>query len=1043
MIYFLQKKSTYFNCRNLKNANILCAIFRFRSTIPYPDKGILWKLVMLLFLMGSNLFVQAATSSKNIAPPVTIKGKITDGNNQPVPGVSIKLKGTSLGTVTNAQGEYSLSVSAADGILQISFIGYVTQEISINSRTEINVVLKESSKDLNEVVVVGYGTQKKVNLTGAVSSVSGSDISIKPVGQASAALEGEVAGVTVKQSSGRPGGDAGSINIRGIGTLSNSSPLILIDGIEGSIDDIDPNIIESVSVLKDAASASIYGSRAANGVMLITTKRAKGGRLSLTYNNYVGWQKPTNMPDVADALTHMNLLNEAYVNTGKTPLYSNALIQQYQAQNGVSSDQYPNTNWQKATLTGSGIEQSHFLTVNGGSEKVKMLASVGYFDQQGVIPNSGFKRLTLRNNADITISDKLSVKFDLQFTNEQAIEPAAGSGTIFNEIDGIPANQIGVNSNGSWGVGWNGLNPIAQSQDGGTNKTTTPIGSLNATINYKPLSWLNAEFTAGPKYAESDGYNFNKSVQTYLPNGQASFISPALSSLTESNSKSIYNTFRALVTLQKTYKGHEGKLLLGASDEDYHNDYFSAYRDTYILPDYPVINAGSAANQQTAGTSEAWALRSYFGRLNYDYKQKYLLELNGRYDGSSRFTAQHRWAFFPSASAGWRVSEENFMQPLKSVFDDLKIRASWGKLGNQNIGTYPSATSVVLGTSDLGKQIVNIAALNTLANSDITWETTEMSDVGVDMTLFKNFTVTADYYYRKTTGILLTLNIPLILGLYAPTQNAGVVTNQGWELAFGYKNHIDNFRFGINANLSDVNNRVVDIHGISETSLTVNREGYSIGSILGYQADGYFKDAADVASHAKQFGNVAPGDIKYVDQNGDGVINAKDLVILGGTIPRYTYGANLTGSYKGFDFNIFLQGVGKANGYLTGPGFTPFAVVNYGGTALNMYTNSWTPQNTNAPFPRLTFGETNNSQNSSFWVKNAAYMRVKNIQLGYTLPTAVSSKLGVKSLRVFANGSNLFTADSFWKGFDVESPAGQINSYPQVKVYSFGVNVNF
>jgi TonB-linked SusC/RagA family outer membrane protein len=976
-------------------------------------------------------------------PSFLIKGKVTDTLGVPIPGVNIKLKGTTTGTTTDTDGNYSISAPDGNGSLIFSYLGFNAQEVEINGRNTISIQLREKASALNEVVVVGYGTQKKVNLTGAVSVLTGKDIETRPVGQTSAALEGLAPGVTVTQSSGRPGGDAGTIRIRGVGTTGVSDPLVLIDGIEGTMNNIDANIIESISILKDAASSSIYGSRAANGVILITTKRGSGKKISISYNSYAGWQKPTNMPDVVNALDHMLLMNEAYTNVGRTQLYSNDLIEQYRAQNGTSSDKYPNTNWQKEVLTGSGFQQSHFLTVNGGSENIKVLTTVGYFDQKGIIENSGYRRYTVRNNTDVTFSKKLSLKFDLQFVNAITKEPAIGTGNVFNYMDGIPANQLAKNSNGTWGIGWNGLNPVAASVDGGTNQTTSPSGIINASLNYHPVSWLTAEFTIAPKLGESIGKNFNKSIQTYYPDGTIGYKSPALTSLTESNSRSIYNNMRATLTADKGFGAHTLKVLVGASQEDYHNDYISTFRDTYILPNYPVINAGSAVNQQTTGTSEEWALRSFFGRINYDYKQKYLLEVNGRYDGSSRFSTGNKYAFFPSASAGWRISQENFMQPFKHVVDELKLRASWGRLGNQNIGTYPFVTSVDLGSGTLGKQIVNIAALNNLANSDISWETTEMSDIGVDMVLFSNLTISADYYVRKTKDILLTLNVPLIIGLSAPFQNAGVISNRGWDLAIGYKGSINEFKFGINVNLSDVINKVVDMRGISENRLQVSREGYAYNSIYGLQTEGFFKDAQDVANHAKQFGTVAPGDLKYKDQNNDGVINDNDKVVLGSVIPRYTFGVNFNSTYKGIDLSFLLQGVGKGNSYLYGPGIMPFSVGNLGGTILEPNKDRWTPETPNAKYPRLAFGESNNEQNSSFWMKDASYVRLKNVQLGYTFPGSISGLAGIKKLRVYVNGSNLFTLDKFWDGFDVESPVGTVSVYPQVKVYSFGLSANF
>lgn len=981
-----------------------------------------------------------------------VGGTVTDAAGMPMAGVGVKVKESNTGTVTDRAGRYVIEAIRGNNLI-FSYIGYVSQEILVGNQTSINVKMLEEHAELTEIVVIGYGTQKKVNLTGAVSMVSGKDLAARPMGQTSAALQGMAPGVTIRQSSGRPGGDGGNIRIRGIGTLSTAdpngltgaNPLIMIDGIEGSINNIDPNLIESISILKDAASSSIYGSRAANGVILVTTKRATGDLISIAYNNYIGWQDPTNMPKLVNALDYMLLINEAYTNTGRTPLYADALIQKYREQNGVNSDLYPNTDWQKETLTGSGLQQSHFLTVQGGTQKVKLLGSFGFFDQKGIIENSGFKRYTIRNNADITFSDKLKARIDLQFVNTITTDPAATANEIFQWLNGLPANLIGINESGQWGVGWNGNNPISASKDGGTKKTRAPFGSINAIINYKPAEWLEAEVAYSPKYALSSDKNFKKAIQSYLPNGSASFLTPQLTSLTHAQTQSFFNNIRATVTASKNLSEHSLKLLLGGSREDYYAEWISAFRDTYILPGYPILDGGSALNQQAKGSAEEWALQSLFSRFNYSYQGKYLLELNARYDGSSRFSDGNKYGFFPSASAGWRISEEGFFSGLKNTINEAKLRLSWGRLGNQNIGTYPSVTSLVFESTAMGKQIVNTAALNDMANKDISWETTEEKNIGLDLTVFKNLSITADYYQRRTRDILLLLDIPLIIGLKKPNQNAGTVDNKGWELGMAYKGNVKDFNYNLSVNLSDVKNTVVDMKGINQSvNLTVNREGYSILSLFGYEAQGLFSSDAEVAAHAKQFGTVKAGDIKYKDQNRDGLINESDKIIIGSTIPRFTFAANLAASYKGFDISLLLQGVGKANGYVNGPGVLPFNVGGaLGGTIREENKDRWSAQNPNAKYPRLAFGESNNEQASSFWLRDASYLRVKNIQLGYTLPASLGKKLSVNRLRVFANGSNLASFDRFLSGYDVEAPIGGGNIYPQVKLYSFGLEVTF
>ncbi|MGF6847317.1 TonB-linked SusC/RagA family outer membrane protein [Chitinophaga sp. W3I9] len=977
------------------------------------------------------------------SPAKTITGIVTDSAGVGLPGVTVGIKGTTKGVLTDENGKFSLPNVTDQDVLSISSIGYLTKQQPVKGEKFFRIPLSVTPAALTEVVVVGYSTQKKVNLTGAVATVSGEVLAARPVGQTAAGLQGTMPGVTITQGNGKPGGDGGTVRVRGWGTLKNPDPLVLIDGVEGSINNIDPNVIASVSVLKDAASAAIYGSRAANGVILVTTKRGKSNKLSINYNNYVGWQKPTNLPALTNALDYMLLANEAYKNSGRSPLYSDALLEKYRQQGNGSSDSLPNTDWQKAVLTGSGFQQSHFLTVNGGTDKVKMLVSLGYFDQKGLMDNNEFKRLTIRSNTDIIFSKKLNMQFDLQYISPVTTEPATGADVIFAYMNNISPNQLAVNANGTRGEGWVGINPAAAASEGGLNRVSAPWGSLNTSINYQPVEWLTASFNIAPKYVQTYTNKFNKVVQTYHPDGTPSYKFPPVSTLDVSSQRQFYNNMRGTLTFQKKYGVHDLKVLGGVEQNSYRQDRFTAYRDNYVLPDYPILNAGAATNMNNGGAGEEWALRSFFGRINYNYKEKYLLEVNTRYDGSSRFAEGRKWGVFPSASAGWRISEEAFMASLKPVVNELKLRASWGRLGNQNIGTYPSATVVNLSSYTMGGQIIGAAALDSLANKNITWESTEMSDIGFDVTLFSHLSITGDYYVSKTKDILLLLNIPLITGLTAPYQNAGKVSNKGWELGINYDGRIRDFKYNIGVNVSDVKNKVVDMHGINQSAVTVSREGYPVNSIFGLEAEGFFQNADEVAKHATQFGTVAPGDIKYKDQNGDGIINENDKVIIGNTIPRYTYGVSLNASWKGFDLSAFLQGVGKVDGLIYGAGIMPFYVSSVGGTAQERFKDYWTPEHKDAAFPRLVFGGTNNQQISSFWMKSAAYLRLKNLQLGYTLPANLVKSMRINSLRVFVNGSNLFTSSKFWPGYDVETAVGVADNYAIVKVYSFGVNVNF
>ena len=983
-------------------------------------------------------------SSKETLQQKKITGTITDGSTgEPIVGANIIIEGTTIGTTTDIDGKFTLDINKDNAILIISFLGYNTERVAFTGQSNLSVQLIPDIKSLEEVVVVGYGTQKKVNLTGSVSTVNNDDLAKKQVGQTSMALQGIVPGVTVTQRSGQPGRDGGSIRIRGIGTLGDSNPLVLMDGVETSINNIDPNEIETMSVLKDAASAAIYGSRAANGVILITTKRAKANTFSINYNTYIGWQQPTDLPKIVNAVDHMEMINEAYVNVGRTPLYSQDYINEYKTLGPTNRDKYPDTDWQKLTVTENGFTQNHYLGLNAGGDKVRVLGSFNYIDQDGIIANTNFKRYNFRLNSDIQLNKKFSSSFDLSLRRTNLTEPSSGTGYIFHWMRRIPANQGGVLSNGKYGEGWNGDHPLARAKDGGLNTEEAMSAIMNFTLKYKPTEWLTAMVNYAPKYNEPHYKSFSNIIQTYKADLSPSYAVPAKNSLNESFSREWYNNLSATITADKTFADtHQLTFLAGFQQEDFVNSNISAYREVFLLPEYQMINSGNRLNEKTGGSGSHWALRSVFGRLTYNFNQKYLFEANARYDGSSRFAKGNRYSFFPSVSAGWRISEEEFMKLYSNTITNLKLRASWGQLGNQNIGLYPYASFVNIGGSNylFGDLVTTGASLNDMANSKIKWETTEASDIGLDLSLWSKLTVTADYYYRKTNDILLRLDVPQMIGLTAPYQNAGVVENKGWELSVNYHNNIGDFTYDITANLSDVKNKIVDMKGINKTGLQVNLEGNPMSSLYGYQAVGYFKDAEDVAHSAKQFGTVAPGDIKYQDMNGDSIINNLDQKVLGSVIPRYTYSLNVDLGYKGFDFSMFIQGVGEANGYLYGQGIMPF---NMGGTVQEQHKDHWTPDNTDAKFPRFAFNEINNEQNSSFWMKDASYLRLKNIQVGYSLPKSVLQKVSIQNLRIYVSGQNLFTFDKFWDGYDVEAPVSDGGWYPQLKIYSVGLDVKF
>jgi TonB-linked SusC/RagA family outer membrane protein len=1007
--------------------------------------------IALLLALSQQLFAQQRI-------PVT--GVVSDAQGQPLEGVSVTIgKSSSATTTTDASGKFRVELNSASTLV-FSLVGYNRQEVPVTNSQPLKITLTSLVSDLEEIVVVGFGTTKKVNLTGAVTAVSGEEVAKRQVGQTSMALQGMAPGVTITQGSGQPGVDGGTIRIRGIGTLNNSNPLVLVDGVVMSLDNIDVSSIESISVLKDAASSAIYGSRAANGVILVTTKRGKSGQFSFSYDTYVGKQQPTDLPRMVGGLDHMNLINEAHVNVGRSPLFPQEYITNYIANKATDPDKYPDVDWQNELLQGSGIMQNHALGITGGTDKLQFFGSFGYLNQDGIIDRVNYQRYFFRLNTNVQINPKLRGSFDLfvrnnnrrsvtnsgPFTGPGALSASTSSGLIFGLMNKLPATQAARYTNGLFAEGQNGANPLAIIENGGWwQETSTPIAG-NFALEYKPLKSLTARVAYAPNYAQPLTRSFNNVVKTYDANGTLRFSVPGINELNEDAGNDRSDQIEATLNFSKELGKHSLSALAGYQYLTGRNSGFNAFRDNFLFPDYTVLSAGSSTNMRNGGSASDWTLISYFGRVGYNYLGRYLAEANIRYDGSSRFAQGNKWGVFPSFSAGWRLSEESFMAGTRSYLDDLKLRVSWGRLGNQEIGSnYPFAPTVSLDPKYISEDAVrNGAAIMSLANTAISWETTEMTNFGLDMRLFKDFSVTFDYYRKITRGILLELSIPKTMGVGAPFQNAGVVENNGWDLQLDYAKKIGAFRYSATATLSDVLNKVVDIKGIQQTGTIVNREGYPINSLFLLRSQGLLS-SADFGSdgaylHAKpQFGVVAPGDIRYLDIDNNNIVNNNDREVLGSTIPRYSYSLNLSVGYGAFDLSGLLQGVGKRDGYLSGSAITPFLL---GGTAYEYQKDRWTPETPNAVLPRFAFGESHNTQNSDFWMRSAAYLRVKNLQLGYTVPKSILQRIGVQGARLYVSGENLFTFDGFWPGWDPEISANSNGAYyPQVSTYTIGLNL--
>jgi len=1011
--------------------------------------------LLLLFTAG---FLPSLVNAQN----QPLKGQVVDSKGQSLPGVSVQVKDTKIATVTNGDGRFELQVPKPNAVLVFKFIGFNTKELNANAGTALKVVLEESNEQLGEVVVVGYGTQKKVTLTGSVSVIDGKSLTNRQVGSASLALQGAAPGVSIRQQSGVPGGDGGGISIRGIGSINaGSNPLVLVDNVEMSLDAIDPNSIESISVLKDAAASAIYGSRAANGVILVTTKRGAKG-VKVNYSGYVTKQEVIDLPVKVNALDHMKLWDVAQVNSGLPP----AFTQQIADYERLGPDNFSrfNTDWKKLVLTNNGMMQNHNINVSAGTDKIKMFASGGFLKQNGLTANTDFNRKDLRFNTDVALTDKLSASMDLVLNKSERTWPGNNSATgIIRYMIGLPATAPGRYDGGQWGEGWSNTNPAAQAEDGGFDKLFSDSRIISGTLTYKPIDGLELLASYSANNAESQNRKLQGQYDIYVAdvaNNKLNFarVWPANNGLTDNTSRSDRNLFRTQATYTKNFGDHQVKLLGGFSTETYKINNVNAFRQNLISEELPYLNAGDAIGQTLSGGASELNMASAYSRINYNYKEKYLLEVNGRFDASSRFIKENWWKLFPSMSAGWRISNEDFWKGLSDKINEAKIRVSYGELGNQairrnNVEDYYPTKLTYGGTFPyyFNNVINNGYAVANASNPYIQWETSKVLDIGLDLGVLNNkLTLTADYFRRDVGNMLMLDVIPNYVGLNAPFINVGTMRNTGWELGATWKDKVGDFSYQVTANISDVKNKVTNLNGKDYISgSVVTREGYAYNSYFGYVAEGLFQSDAEVAGAPFHFANTKAGDIRYKDISGpsgvpDNKIDAYDRQVLGNYFPRYEYSFNLAAQFKGFDFTAFFQGVGKMDNYLSGTGSQPFYSASFQGSIFEHQKDYWSPENTGAAYPRLTANSNaNNYVTSSFWMRSGAYLRLKNVVLGYTLPKTISDKVKLGSARLYVSGQNLITWSNYFPGFDPEQKDTAGEFYPIMRTYTVGLNVNF
>ena len=999
-----------------------------------------------------------------------LTGQIVDVNGEPIIGANVLVKGTTYGTITDLDGKFTLNVPETCTI-QVSFIGYVSQNIKVGAATkEISVKLKEDTETLEEVVVVGYGTQKKVNLSGSLSTINvGEMAESRPITNVSHALAGMAAGVNVRSSSNQPGNDNATIQVRGQGTLNNSSPLVIIDGAEAGINTVNPNDIESMTVLKDAASSAIYGSRAANGVILITTKQGKSGKVKVDYTGYVSFESaviPNSMQPVSNYADYMEYINLGYKNSNQNEPFTQGVIDEWRADGGKDPLRYPNTNWLEETFRNA-TAQNHSVSLSGGSDKIRFYSSFGYQNTPGVMENAGFEKLNGRLNVSSDVRKWLTLGMQLSGYVSN-LDPAAGGvvedvftyasattpGMVFRAPDGRYGNMN--NSEDAAQSGQN--NPLRRlnSACGKTRKTnmrTRFLGTL------KPFKGFTITGSYSYEFVDVDAKNKSKFIDTWNFKDDEVTYGKGRSKINNSDEK--IERFFNDVTARYENRFFDDRFglnaMVGASQEKYQQHKFSAGKYDMIDTSLGVIN-GAVGDATASGSSTVWAMRSYFGRINLDWQNKYLLELNLRADQSSRFLKGNRTGYFPSGSFAWRLDQEQFMSRLtEKGLSNLKLRVSYGSLGNNAVGNYDALATYANANSSysLNNLLVMGLVQNKIANAALSWESTYMANVGIDFGFFKNrFTGTIDYFHKKTKDILINLPAPTVHGTASiPKQNSATVINQGVELTLGWQDKVGDFSYGINGNFTFLKNVVDKFKGeeksISGTNLIW--EGHPINTQYMLRFDRIIQTPEDLAlvekmeannpEAFKAFGKPGLGDMLYKDVDGNGIINMDDRDIVNdGPIAKFQFGLNLNASWKGLDFAMLLQGQAGCKGYFQHQ-LCNEATVRIG-YQLNkeVVEGSWVEGRTDASFPRLTaHGTQLNIQKSDFYLQNLSYVKIRNIQLGYTLPKSWSSKASMERVRIFGSLENFFTFTSF-KGLDPET---RNMSYPSMKDVVLGVNVTF
>ncbi|WP_346319269.1 SusC/RagA family TonB-linked outer membrane protein [Chitinophaga sp. YIM B06452] len=1029
----------------------------------------------------------AATTVNSQQDDVTISGRVVSDNGEGIPGVNVRLQSAqNIGAVTNEQGYFTLKLpaSAMDGTLVCTYVGFLPAVVPISRRTSITVVLTADSKELGEVVITAYGSQRKKQVTAAISTISTKDIESRPVSNMFQALQGTAPNLTLQQNTAEPGA-AMVLNIRGVGSLTGNAPLIIIDGVQAGnegLRNLNPYDVESISVLKDAASSAIYGSQAANGVIYITTKRGKkDDKPSVMYNGMYGWQTPTTMTRQVEGWEYMTLKNEALVNSGKTPQFTPEQISYWK--NRGSEPAYVDEMLRKHTP-----QQNHSLSLTGGGKSASYLLSLGYVNQGNMLQNKyipsdvdfNYKRYNARANISVDVSKYVRVDMNLAYTKSYYNKQQADIGILMRDAIRTPRIYPVKDSLGNFVVpALNSNNVIAQLALQGYNREEWDnlLGGLNITIT--PVNHFTVNLNASGTYSIK---NYRNRVNKYSYAPYYTTANPPVNNqMTVSEYKDMATNVYATAEYENTFGKHYVKGQVGVRSDAQNEGYgFRATRyagtnldEEWTIGGGYIPKPDGTLDYATIGTynditnPNLYALNSLFGRMNYVYNDRYLAEFTWRYDGSSKLAPGHRWQFFPAFSLGWRVTDEAFLDGFRDRFGNVKFRYSWGQVGNSNIGGFNYQARVNINPNKYPfNNTANPGADFTPYNELLEWEISTMSNYGVDADFFNNkLSASFDFFNKRTTGIYLTQEVPGTAGIGSSLQNVGEVENKGWELTLSYRGKTGPVNHTIGANLSDNLNRVIrfgqeSIRGADYTYII--REGFPIASYFGYRSNGLYQNLDDIKNAPKvPFAynqQVQPGDIRYIDRNEDGVIDADDRYVFGNPFPRYTFGFTYNAVWKNWDFTMFWQGVGRRSQFLRGDIVEAFH--NNEDHAYVQHIDRWTPTNPGASYPRLTIGtaNANNFAYSDYWMFDTKYLRLKNLQLGYTLPRSVTGIVKLQSARLYFTSQNLLTfmprrfkelgVDPEFTQYDDKLGFANYNAiagrnYPNAATFAFGLDIKF